>query len=60
MRFLGEETEIEIVPAAGHKAEFSEWRWVPLDDVAALIVPFKREVYAKVVEAFAFLAKPGR
>jgi putative (di)nucleoside polyphosphate hydrolase len=60
VRFLGEESEIDIAPAAGHKPEFSEWRWVPLADVAELIVPFKREVYVKVVEAFASFANPGR
>ena len=60
VRFLGEESEIDITPAAGHKAEFTEWRWVPLAEVVDLIVPFKREVYVKVAEAFAPLAKPGR
>jgi putative (di)nucleoside polyphosphate hydrolase len=60
VRFLGDESEIDIAPTSGQKAEFSEWRWVPLNEVAELIVPFKREVYARVVEAFASLALPGR
>ena len=30
VRFLGDESEIDITPATGHKAEFTEWRWVPL------------------------------
>ena len=32
-------------PPTGHKAEFTAWRWVPLAEVADLIVPFKRDVY---------------
>ena len=39
-------------------AEFTEWRWVPLAEVADLIVPFKREVYVQVVAAFAEHARP--
>lgn len=59
VRFLGEESEIDIVPAAGHQAEFTEWRWVPIADVSDLIVPFKREVYLQVVKAFTIYAYPG-
>lgn len=57
VRFLGEESEIDIAPAAGHKPEFTEWRWVPISGVADLIVPFKRAVYHKVIEAFAPYAR---
>ncbi|MBC7831267.1 MAG: RNA pyrophosphohydrolase, partial [Hyphomicrobium sp.] len=60
VRFRGEESEIDITPATGHKAEFTEWRWVPLADVADLIVPFKRDVYVKVAAAFASHAHPMR
>lgn len=60
VRFLGDEGEIDIEPTSGQKAEFSEWRWVPLNEVAELIVPFKRDVYVKVVDAFGPLAEPGR
>lgn len=60
MRFSGADSEIDIVPAAGHKAEFTAWRWVPLAEVASLIVPFKRDVYLQVIEAFAPYAQPAR
>lgn len=60
VRFLGADSEIDITPAAGHKPEFTDWRWVPLPEVADLIVPFKRDVYLQVVEAFAPYARPGR
>ncbi|MFN3625350.1 MAG: RNA pyrophosphohydrolase, partial [Hyphomicrobium sp.] len=33
VRFLGDESEIDIAPAAGHKPEFTQWRWAPLSEV---------------------------
>ncbi|WP_040489782.1 RNA pyrophosphohydrolase [Fulvimarina pelagi] len=55
-RFEGEESEIQIDPPPGNEnAEFDEWAWKPMDDLVDLIVPFKREVYEKVVRAFAHL-----
>src|SRR5438046_7646177 len=53
MRFRGEESEIDIVPRGGHKAEFDAWRWAPVSELPGLIVPFKRQIYADVVAAFA-------
>ena len=50
-RFDGEDRDIDI--AAGDAPEFDAWRWMTLADVAAQIVPFKREVYARVAAAFA-------
>jgi putative (di)nucleoside polyphosphate hydrolase len=32
--------------------EFSEWRWLPVEELIANIVPFKRGVYEQVVAAF--------
>jgi putative (di)nucleoside polyphosphate hydrolase len=58
VRFVGDESEINITPPAGHQAEFSEWRWVPISEVTGLIVPFKRDVYLKVVEEFTRFAEP--
>jgi putative (di)nucleoside polyphosphate hydrolase len=50
-RFTGDDTEIDIAPQ-GHKPEFDRWRWVGIDEVAPLVVPFKRKVYEQVIEAF--------
>ena len=50
-RFTGEDGDIDI--GAGRPPEFDAWRWMPLSDVAAQIVPFKREIYAALVTAFA-------
>jgi putative (di)nucleoside polyphosphate hydrolase len=58
VRFLGEDDEIDIVPPHGHKPEFEEWRWVPVEELVGLIVPFKRDVYRQVVAAFSPLAAP--
>ena len=60
MRFSGPDSEIDIAPATGHKAEFTAWRWVALAEVADLIVPFKRDVYLQVIDAFAPLARAAR
>ncbi|MEZ5898590.1 MAG: RNA pyrophosphohydrolase [Hyphomicrobiaceae bacterium] len=53
MRFLGNDSEIDIAPKYGLKAEFDNWRWVPIDAVPKLIVPYKRELYECVTGAFA-------
>ncbi|WP_083240403.1 RNA pyrophosphohydrolase [Methyloceanibacter methanicus] len=55
-RFEGAEHEINLKPRPDHKAEFDAWRWVPMADLPALVVPFKRAVYATVIETFASLS----
>lgn len=59
-RFTGPDSEIDIAHPAGghHKAEFEAWRWERLDGTPQLIIPFKRGVYERVVEAFAPFAHP--
>jgi putative (di)nucleoside polyphosphate hydrolase len=47
MRFLGTDDQIDI--ETGHP-EFSEWAWLAPEHLVENIVPFKREVYAHVVE----------
>jgi putative (di)nucleoside polyphosphate hydrolase len=54
-RFTGTDADIDI--DTDHP-EFSEWQWMPLDQVPALIVPFKRALYDRVVAEFLPLAKP--
>jgi len=54
LRFMGDESEINILaPAGGHKPEFDSWKWVPMADLPAMIIPFKRPVYESVVQEFA-------
>jgi putative (di)nucleoside polyphosphate hydrolase len=58
LRFVGEEREIDIAnPAGGHDPEFVEWRWEPLENTPALIVPFKQVVYRRVADEFARFAR---
>ncbi len=56
VRFTGPDSEINLSPS-GHEPEFAAWRWAPIDDVLALIVPFKRDVYARVIDEFKPLAQ---
>lgn len=55
LRFVGSEDEIEL---ASEHPEFDAWRWVPLPDVPALVVPFKRPVYERIAAEFARFAVP--
>ncbi len=48
-RFLGEDSQIDIATA---HPEFSEWRWIPPQELPGAIVPFKRAVYEAVLEEF--------
>ena len=49
MRFLGDDAQINIVQP--HQ-EFSEWKWIAPGEMLDSIVPFKRAVYAAVLDAF--------
>lgn len=52
-RFEGSDSEIDITsPNGDEPAEFSEWAWLPLAELPARVVPFKRPTYEKVAEAF--------
>jgi putative (di)nucleoside polyphosphate hydrolase len=50
MRFTGDDTDIDI-DASDH-AEFSAWRWMPLEDLVGEIIPFKRPVYRQIAAEF--------
>jgi putative (di)nucleoside polyphosphate hydrolase len=57
VRFTGDEAEIDIAnPAGGHEPEFSAWRWERMERLPELIIPFKRQVYERVVKEFAKFA----
>ncbi len=55
-RFEGPDSEINVSSPLGAEPEFSDWRWVPMDTLPGLVVPFKRPVYEEVVRAFRHLA----
>jgi len=59
-RFTGSDDGFDITrPNGDEPAEFTEWSWVPLADMPARVVPFKRAVYEKVAAAFAGFAAPA-
>lgn len=56
-RFEGDEDEINIShPPEGAPIEFDAWEWIEMERLPGLIVPFKRQVYEKVVATFRHLA----
>jgi putative (di)nucleoside polyphosphate hydrolase len=56
VRFLGTDCDVNL---KHHKPqEFDAFRWVDIDELPDLIVPFKRGVYEQVVKAFRHLAQP--
>ena len=50
LRFLGIDDDIRL--DAHFPQEFDAWRWVPLAEIPALAVPFKREIYTQVAQDF--------
>ncbi len=50
LRFLGKDNEINMNTHS--EPEFSRWKWVPLRDLMQYVVPFKREVYERVIREF--------
>ena len=48
-RFLGRDADIDI---ATEHPEFREWRWIEADQLPELIVPFKRDLYRRLVAEF--------
>ena len=54
--FHGDDKDVDV---DAHKpVEFSDWRWGSLEEAYELIVPFKREVYARLACEFAGFSKP--
>ncbi|MBF0251167.1 MAG: RNA pyrophosphohydrolase [Alphaproteobacteria bacterium] len=54
LRYRGADADIDL---EAHKhPEFDQWRWVDMAELPDLIVPFKRDMYQQIVEAFRHLA----
>ena len=50
LRFHGTDADVNLLAhEAGGHAEFKAWQWASLTQLADLIVPFKRDLYTKVV-----------
>jgi putative (di)nucleoside polyphosphate hydrolase len=50
MQLIGDDEQINIQT---EHPEFSEWKWVKAHELPGLIVPFKRELYSRLIEEFA-------
>jgi putative (di)nucleoside polyphosphate hydrolase len=60
-RFEGDEREIDVLhPGGGEPPEFSAWDWFPLGELPHLVMPYKREVYLRVLDAFKSFAATSR
>jgi putative (di)nucleoside polyphosphate hydrolase len=49
LRFTGTDADIDLHT---HEPEFQAWRWMELDELPGLVVPFKRSIYERVVAEF--------
>lgn len=54
MAFFGDESEINL---QNHCMEFSNWKWIEMQELPNIIVPFKKEIYTKVINEFHPLIK---
>jgi len=48
-KFTGQDSDINVDTK---NPEFSEWKWAKMDSIIDNIVPFKRDVYSKILEEF--------
>ncbi len=55
LRFTGRDRDIDL--ATDHQ-EFDAWKWVAMETLPILVVPFKRAAYALVVASFRHLVAP--
>jgi putative (di)nucleoside polyphosphate hydrolase len=53
-RLLGDDASIDIQT---NEPEFSEWKWVDIQELPDLIVPFKRELYQTLADRFRYLTQ---
>jgi putative (di)nucleoside polyphosphate hydrolase len=49
-RFLGSDSDIDLDT---EHPEFRDWKWVEPAEIPALIVPFKRDLYSRLIGDFA-------
>ena len=49
IKFLGPDSEINLNQKC---PEFNQWKWVNIDELPRLIVPFKKKLYLSVIQEF--------
>lgn len=52
VEFTGSDSDINVDTET---PEFREWRWVPVDEILDIIVPFKKRLYSAVLKEFEHL-----
>ena len=57
LQFLGQDSDIDLEV---EHPEFNAWRWLELAEIPTLAVPFKRDLYRRLVVEFAPVAKAVR
>ncbi|MEP6983185.1 MAG: RNA pyrophosphohydrolase [Sphingomicrobium sp.] len=55
-RFLGRDSDVNI---ATKHPEFREWKWIEPEQLPELIVPFKRDLYRRLLGEFAVYFSAG-
>ncbi len=50
VRYLGDDSSININTEL---PEFSEWKWIPKEELVKVIVSFKRKLYVDIIKEFA-------
>jgi len=54
-RFTGQDSDVNIFTHT--PAEFTEWKWVPPEQMISMIVPFKVDLYKELLKEFSPLYK---
>ena len=49
IKFLGPDSEINLNQKC---PEFNEWKWVDIDELPKIIVPFKKKLYLSIIKEF--------
>lgn len=53
LRFTGTDSDINV---ATPEPEFAQWKWLAIEALPRLIVPFKRDTYTRVISEFRDIA----
>lgn len=58
VRYNGDGNDFDL--AAHPPIEFTSWRWVPMSETPEIVVPFKRQVYERLLIEFSDYAARGK
>ncbi|MFM7084191.1 MAG: RNA pyrophosphohydrolase [Hyphomicrobium sp.] len=58
MRFWGDDSEIDIGPKNGRKAEFDRWKWRAIQELPEIAIPYKKDMYTEIARVFGRFATP--